>query len=87
VQSTQYWLADDRSSSHCRICAGGSRDLLVDALVRASVIEVELVLLHQPGEVAFVQDQEVIEALSAQAAQEALAGSRRTCGTYAFGAR
>jgi len=52
-----------------------ARNTLLDPLVGPGVVEVLHVLLHHSGQMTFAQ--EVIEALSPQAAQEALANGVR----------
>ena len=46
---------------------------LLDPLVRPGMVEVLFVLLHRPVQVPFAENQDVVEALSPQAAEESLA--------------
>jgi hypothetical protein len=50
-----------------------TRNSLVDALVRAGLIELGLVLLHSFAKVAFIEDEEEVEAFASHTAQESLA--------------
>jgi len=47
-----------------------TRDALLDPLIWPGMIEVPLIFLHDPTQVSLAQDQEVVEALSPQAAQK-----------------
>ncbi len=50
-----------------------ARNLLVDALVRSSVVEIMDVLLHDAIGMPFTEDDEVIQTFAPETAQEALA--------------
>ena len=54
-----------------------ARDTLLDALVGSGAIEVGLILLHGPIEMALAQDQEVVEASSAAARPRSRSRGRR----------
>jgi hypothetical protein len=51
----------------------GAGDALVPALVRSGLVEIGLILLHGPIEMALIEDEEVVQAFPPHTAQESLA--------------
>jgi hypothetical protein len=86
VQAAQHWarceLAVDR---RCIWSFWSARDVLLNPLMRSSVVKVLRVLLHDSVQMPLAQDQDVVEALAPQAAEEALAyGVRLRCFVWCF---
>src|SRR5688572_7652756 len=72
LQAAQHGVRDDRASSQGS-GRGPCRDELADSLVRPALIEVANVLHENLEQVTLAEDEHVIEALAAYAAQKALA--------------
>lgn len=84
MQATEDWLGDDLAPGYLRLrlfCWAG--DLLVDALVRSGMVEIDLILLHDLAQMLLAQDEEEVEAFPPHAAQKPLTdgvGLRRLIG-------
>jgi hypothetical protein len=70
MQPAQDRSVDDFSEGHDVVVRGAHRNCLVDALMRSAFIEVVHVLSENAPQVSFTENQNVIEALSSEAAEE-----------------
>ena len=75
MKTTEDGVGDDLSGSMRLIRSLRAGDVLLDALVRPGVIEVGLVLLDCPIQMALVEDEEIVEALSPYTPQKSFADS------------
>ena len=71
MQAVQHWVADNRLELVSILSLGwATRDQLPPPLVRPSVVEVGHILIHDAMQMSFAQDQDVVQALAAHAADE-----------------
>ena len=87
VQTTQHWPRRELPvGRRCIWSFWSARDALLNPLVGAGIVKVGHILFHDPVQMPFAQNQDIVEAFSSEAPQKTLTGSRRTFGTFALGA-
>ena len=65
METAQHWARRERPADRrCLWSFWSARDALLDPLVRPSVVEVLHILLHDPVQMSFAQNQDIVEALT-----------------------
>jgi len=75
MKTTEDGVGDDLSGAMRPIRLPRAGDALLDALVWSCVIEVGLVLVDCPIQMAFIENEEVVQTLSPYTAQKSFADS------------